>query len=419
MHSIIRNSNGFSLIELLIVIIVIGIAISVGMQWMGASIDDYRQIKTEREMAVIASAIVGNSGLFSNGKRSDFGYVGDIGAFPPNLIALYQNPGSYSTWDGPYILTGFTQDSLGYKTDEWGQLYAYTGSISITSSGSGSTITKKLADASSDYLLNSFDGTIADSDDSLPGTTYDDSISIEVTIPNGSGGTLSKTYNPDSTGIFSLDSLPVGTHPLDLIYIPGNDTLSRFVTILPRHKGTESYKFADVSFPTGGGGGGGGGGGSGTETLRPDGAGSITNLTNSGCTNNYECVDEVSADDDATYVDRKSNSYATDVYSIANSSVGAGTIDSVEVYCRAKKAQTNGNVRPALYIVGSEYNGTAQGLTTSYVDYLHSWTTNPNTSSAWTWSDINNLEAGVSIKGQNSGKPAYCTQVWIMVYYTN
>ncbi len=258
MPNYIHKSNGFSLIELLIVIIVIGIAIAVGMQWMGASIDDYRRIKTEREMAILASAIVGNSDIHNNGQRSDFGYIGDIGAFPPNLIALYQNPGSYSTWDGPYILTGFTQDTLGYKTDEWGQVYAYTGSISITSSGSGSTITKKIADASSDYLLNSLDGTITDINDSLPGTTYNDSISIEVTIPNGSGGTLSKTYNPDSTGVFSLDSLPVGTHPLDLIYIPGNDTLSRFVTILPRHKGTESYKFADVSFPTGGGGGGGG-----------------------------------------------------------------------------------------------------------------------------------------------------------------
>jgi len=253
MKSIIQENKGFSLIELLIVIIVIGIAMAIGFQWMGASVDDYRRIKTEREMVLLAAAIVGNSDLHSNGKRSDFGYVGDIGAFPPDLEALYQNPG-YFTWDGPYIFSGFTQDSLGYKTDEWGQVYAYTGNIIITSNGGGSTITKKIANASSDYLLNSLEGTITDADDSLPGTIYRDSIDIKVTIPNGFGGTLSKTYNPDSIGLFSLDSLPVGTRRLDIIYIPNNDTLSRFVTILPRHKGTQHYKFADITFPSGGGG---------------------------------------------------------------------------------------------------------------------------------------------------------------------
>lgn len=257
MQSTIQKNKGFSLIELLIVIIVIGISMAIGMQWMGASIDDYRRIKTEREMVLLAAAIVGNADLHSNGKRSDFGYVGDIGSFPPNLDALYQNPG-YSSWDGPYIFSGFTQDSLGYKTDEWGQVYAYTGNITITSNGGGSAITKKIADASSDYLLNSINGTITDADDSLPGTIYRDSIDIKVTIPNGSGGTLNKSYRPDSVGVFSLDSLPVGTHPLDIIYVPSNDTLSRFVTILPRNKSSVNYKFADVGFPTGGSGPGAG-----------------------------------------------------------------------------------------------------------------------------------------------------------------
>jgi len=247
-----NNYKGFSLIELLIVLIVIGIALAIGMQYMGATIDDNRRVRTEREMDMLTNAITGNAELTGNGTRSDFGYFGDIGAFPPNLNALYQNPGSYSTWDGPYLPPGFAQDISGFRFDEWGQAYAYTGSITITSNGSGTAITKKIADATSDYLLNSFIGIIKDADDSLPGVIYRDSVNIVATVPNGSGGTISKIYNPDSVGVFKLDSLPAGTNPLDIIYTPANDTLNRFLTILPRHKSdTVIFKFASAWF-TGG-----------------------------------------------------------------------------------------------------------------------------------------------------------------------
>ena len=85
--------NGFSFIELLVVIVVIGILASVAMQSMTATVEDVRRLQTEREMEMLARAIVGNPSLTKNGARSDFGYVGDVGAFPPNLQALYQSPG--------------------------------------------------------------------------------------------------------------------------------------------------------------------------------------------------------------------------------------------------------------------------------------------------------------------------------------
>jgi len=202
---------------------------------------------------------------------------------------------------------------------------------------------------------------------------------------------------------------------LRLIYTPEVDTLTRYLTVLPRHKGQASYRFASAYF----GGGGGGGGTPGSEILRPDGAGSITNLTASGCGSNYQCVDENLSDDDATYVERASNSYRTDVYSLANTGVGSGTIDSVVVHCRTRKTKNNGNVQPTLYVSSTEYNGTARSLTTSYVDYSQVWSTNPNTGSAWTWTEINNLQAGVRMRGQNNSFPAYCTQVWVEVFYVN
>ena len=207
-----NRQSGFSFIELLVVIVVIGILASVAMQSMTATVEDVRRIQTEREMEMLARAIVGDPSLIQNSARSDFGYVGDIGAFPPNLQALYQNPGGYSTWDGPYVTISFATDSTGFKTDEWGSPYAYSGGVSINSTGNGTAMTKKIADATSDYLYNQIIGSITDASGAIPGATYADSINVIISFPNGVGGTGSKTYHPNTAGGFTLDSIPAGVH---------------------------------------------------------------------------------------------------------------------------------------------------------------------------------------------------------------
>jgi len=242
------NELGFSLLEMTVAIIVIGILMAVAMQSMTSVVDDARLTKTEREMELLAASIVGNPDVAQDGGRADFGYVGDIGAFPANLDALYSNPGGYSTWDGPYLPSGFTQDSTGLKTDEWGTAYSYSGGVTITSTGSGTTITKKIARLTTDYLRNTITGIIKDDADALPGATKKDSVDIKITIPNGSGSTLTKLYRPDASGIFSLDSIPTGTHPLRIIYTPTADTIFRYLTVYPRHKSSEQYKFGTAHF---------------------------------------------------------------------------------------------------------------------------------------------------------------------------
>ncbi len=247
-----RSISGFSMIELLIVIVVIGIMASVAVHSMIPSLKDARRIETEREMEMLAAAIVGDPDLTQGNVRCDFGYVGDVGAFPADLQDLYQNPGGYSTWGGPYIVSGYSEDVDGFKTDGWGKAYSYNGT-SISSSGGGSTITKKIASATGDYLLNSFRGSIVDSDNMQPGVNYTDSINVIVTAPNGSGSVLSKTCQPDASGSFRFDSLPVGKHPLNIVYKPASDTLHRFVTVLPRHRSTRLYAFAEDYFTAAGG----------------------------------------------------------------------------------------------------------------------------------------------------------------------
>lgn len=404
---IINNRNGFSLIELTMVIIIIGIMTSIAMQSMNAVIDDVRESKTKQEMEMLSDAIVGNPDITAGGKRSDFGYVGDIGAFPSNLQALYINPG-YTNWNGPYIEPRITEDSDGYSIDEWGQPYTYTVGTMIRSTGSGTNIDKKIADAQSDYLLNCFNGNIKDMNDSLPGATYKDSVNINITIPNGAGTDITKIYQPDTSGNFTLDSLPTGLHELRIIYSPNVDTIFRYLTILPRHKSSKNYSFASAYFGSGGGSSGS------SEILRPNGAGSLSQLTSSGCSNNWECVDEAVADEDASYVEGSGSSWNDDLYTLQNSSVSSGTIDSLIVYINCWGSNSARKAETILRTNSNNYKGSSNNLSSTYTVYSTLYINNPNTSSSWTWTEVDNLEIGQSIK--QNGR---CTQVWVEVFYTN
>jgi prepilin-type N-terminal cleavage/methylation domain-containing protein len=407
------NIRGMSLIELLVVVVVVGILTSVAMTSLTVSVEDMKRVRTERELDALAKSVVGDPSETTDGRRSNFGYVGDVGSFPPNLAALAVNPGGYSTWKGPYLPAGIAQDTDGYKYDEWGKAYTYSGGLTITSSGNGTPMIKKLADATSDYLLNQFVGVVKDNNDSLPGAIKRDSVSIKVTIPNGAGGSTTKSYKPDASGQFTLDSVPAGKRPLLVIYTPQNDTITRMITVLPRQNNSYPpvYKFSDSYFSSTGGCGGN------SLTIRPNGAGSGTNLTCSGCAGNWQCVSEATADEDVSIVMDADNSFHDDYYALSNPTPQACAPSRVTVYFRVRKTGTGGSAGAVLYLGGQAYVGTTSSLTTSYANHSYAWTSNPRTGSAWTWIDITSLEAGLHMSGQDSNFPAYCTQLWLVVTY--
>jgi len=406
-----NNNAGFSLIEMVVVIVVLGILAAVAMQSMTTSVDDIRRTQTERKLDLLAKAIVGNPEIYSGGARGDFGYVGDIGAFPPNLSALIQNPGGFSTWDGPYLPLDFAQDSSGFDLDAWGKAYVYDGSLTITSVGGSDNLIEEIPGSTTDYLLNVLTGDVKDAVDSVPGVIYSDSVDIIISIPDGAGGISTRWRRPDSSGAFVVDSLPVGTHPLRVIYAPAADTLLRYVTILPRHKNypPTAFRFAMAYFSSAGP------DCTQPDTLRPSAPGTVNELVATNCPANWQCVDESTSDGDDTYVESSGTVSHADLYRIAVPADTSCTITSVTVHVLARQRIKTAYAKAVLQTYATTYEGPEETLSDTYVDYNVQWTSNPFTGSAWTWSEVAALQIGVSLRSTKATHPARGTQVWTVV----
>lgn len=254
-----RNNSGYSMIEMIVVIIIIGILASVAMRSMRTVSDTGRTEQTKTELDQLAWAVAGNPDLASGGSRTDFGYVGDVGAMPPNLAALVNNPGGYATWDGPYIKddfyasTGSAESEYGF--DAWGVNYGFSG-VTITSTGSGTTITRNIANSTADLLYNTVSAAVTDIDNTPPGTIYRDSVKLVLTYPDGSGSTAGIEKYPTANGFVQFNSVPIGLHTLRLIYLPTGDTMTRRVAVnTGEDYYTDLHYFANVWGDTSSGGG--------------------------------------------------------------------------------------------------------------------------------------------------------------------
>lgn len=149
------------------------------------------------------------------------------------------------------------------------------------------------------------------------------------------------------------------------------------------------------------------------EIVRPTGNGAFTEIDSSDCDNNWECVEDAIADDDLARNLERNGLWKTDTYTIDDLQQ-SGTIDSVVVYIRVREDDVGAEGRTALYTYSTTYYGSVVDLNgiINYMNVSTAYTTNPNTSAAWTWTEIDDLQIGVSLK------KARCTQVWVRVYYT-
>ncbi len=140
------DQGGFTLIELVIIIVTLGILAAVAIPKFGNMAESSKVNATKKEMMELKRAIVGNPDVISGGEYVDRGFEGDVCFLPSLLGDLVVKPDSVTTynkltrlgWNGPYI------DSSGgnYLKDAWGVVYVYDPSNRrVLSVGGPDTIT--------------------------------------------------------------------------------------------------------------------------------------------------------------------------------------------------------------------------------------------------------------------------------------
>jgi hypothetical protein len=155
-----------------------------------------------------------------------------------------------------------------------------------------------------------------------------------------------------------------------------------------------------------------------TLTLRPNAPGDVTGLARLGGTANWQCVDDVTPDEDASYV-AGPGSPNYDLYRLPAHTVESGVINSIKVYARVKENESGGATGGIETKTGThEYAWLINDFPTSYTTYSYTWTANPETGLPWTWANVDSYQIGVAINKAGKGSGGKCTQVYCEVDYT-
>jgi prepilin-type N-terminal cleavage/methylation domain-containing protein len=234
-----RRDSGFTLIELLVVLLIIGILSTVALRTIDATRDRALFDQTSRELGELVQAISGNPDLTYDGRRTDFGFYGDMGKLPDELRDLVHNPSPGDTnWRGPYIRSTLGGDSLGYLYDGWGNPYSYNaGSGTIASLGNGKfPLSMRVADSLPQLSQNSISGSVTDAENNPPGNR---APTIAIWLRFGSDRPAAFT-TPDAGGYYEFSPatgvpVPIGTHRVVVVF-SGGDSIARWVTVVPRSR---------------------------------------------------------------------------------------------------------------------------------------------------------------------------------------
>ena len=134
------------------------------------------------------------------------------------------------------------------------------------------------------------------------------------------------------------------------------------------------------------------------ETSMPNAVGSNNDWTALGGSSHYLEVDEASVDGDTSYVYTATAS-ARDTYGLTDISASGGTVMAVAVNVVAEKDGTDTRgIKPVVKSSTSYAQGAETILSLgSYLSIQSIFETDPSTTSAWTESGVNAMEAGVDL----------------------
>jgi hypothetical protein len=135
------------------------------------------------------------------------------------------------------------------------------------------------------------------------------------------------------------------------------------------------------------------------DAFLPNGNGNSSQLVGSdgNSTDNYLLVDESPATDNTDYVESSTVSNK-DTYSFANMAHTPATINGVQINLQAVKTDAGfRSMQPVIRSGGSDTDGAARALGTSYLILSEIAETDPNTAAAWTQSGFDNAEFGAKV----------------------
>ena len=101
-----RTANGFTLIELIVVIVILGVLSTIVIQAVGDRPDQARLVKVRNDLMALEGAL----GLYRLDNLA-------LPSQSQSLMALVERPDGLDTWRGPYV------DRL--PNDPWGNAYLY------------------------------------------------------------------------------------------------------------------------------------------------------------------------------------------------------------------------------------------------------------------------------------------------------
>jgi prepilin-type N-terminal cleavage/methylation domain-containing protein len=243
-----KNENGFTLIEFLMALVLIAILSVLSINSITNTLNESQFNETVRRLQVIRKGLVGDTTLKQGKTRSDFGFLGDIGAIPTaaqGLSVLFTNPGlpawSVNTaprfglgWNGPYVKTDNTGDT--YLKDAWGNSFVYSPTATpptVVSLGADGTaggtgynrdITMQLP---ANTLTSTVHGFILKG-----GVQWSGAADIVLNQSDGNGNLTQQTVSITSAnnGHFVFSNVPMGVRSAT-IYVPNK--ISPTVTLGP------------------------------------------------------------------------------------------------------------------------------------------------------------------------------------------